>query len=200
VVCGPGVNGRDIGAGNECESDKVFEVQDRSASLRQPEADGGRGEQYAQSLKPFRFHCHLDLSRQKYSIPASHFHFHEAQGELACSFRASASFQPRRVVLMTSLSEFVLGQLDHIQDVGGLFPEREIFADKINAIDPRSDKGRQGVIAGNCNDVAGEDASGLDPLPYPSGYGRIVLQKSFDRTSASMNLNFHVVIFLWSFS
>ena len=109
-----------------------------------------------QPIKPFRFQCHLDLSRQKYSGPASHFHFHEDYGEFACLFRAPASFQPRRVVQMASFSEFVLGQLDHIQDVGGMFPKREIFGDEVNAVDPRSDEGRQGVIAGNGNDVAGE--------------------------------------------
>ena len=151
-MCGPGVNGRDIGAGIECESDEVFGVQDRGASLRQPEVDRGRGEQHVQPLKPFRFQCHLDLSRQKYSVPAGHFHFHEDYGELACPFRAPASLQPRRVVQMASFPEFVLGQLDHIQDVGGMFPPREIFCDEVNAVDPRSDEGRQGVIAGNGNE------------------------------------------------
>lgn len=196
VVCGPGVNGRDIGAGIECESDQIFEVQDRGASLRQPEVDRGRGEQRVQPLKAFGFQWHLDLSRQKYSIPARHFHFHEAYGEIARPFRAPASLQPRRVVHMASFSKCVLGQLDHIQDVGGMFPEREIFGDEVNAVDPRSDVGRQGVIAGNRNDVATEDASGLDSLQYTSRQGRIVLEKSLDRPSASMNSNFHVVHFM----
>src|SRR5208282_384191 len=199
AVCGPSVDGRDIGAGIECDSDEVFEVQDRGASLRQPEVDRGRGEQHAQPMKPFRFQWYLDLNRQKYLIPAGHFHFHEDYGQLACPFRAPASLQPRRVVHLASFSEFVLGQFDHIQDVGGMFPEREIFGDEVNAVDPRSDEGRQGVIAGNCNDVAGEDASGLNSLQYPRYQGRIVLKKSLDRPFASMNSNFHVVHFLLSF-
>ena len=83
---------------------------------------------------------------------------------------------------MASFSEFVLGQLDHIQDVGGIFPEREIFGDEVNAVDLRSGEGRQGIIAGNGDDVAGEDFCGLDSLQYPSCQGRIVLKKSLDRT------------------
>src|SRR5271165_601849 len=151
-------------------------------------------------MKPLRFQWHLDLSRQEYSTPASHFHFHEDYGELAGPFRGPASLQPRRVAHMAAFSEFVLGQLDHVHDVGGMFPEREFFGDEVNAVDPRSDEGRQGVLAGNGNALAGEDASGLDSLQYPSRQGRIVLEKSLDRPSASMNSNFHVLSFLWPFS
>ena len=151
-------------------------------------------------MKPFRFQWHTDLSRQKYSVSAGQFHFHEDHGELACPFRAPASLLSRRVVHMASFSEFVLGQLGHIQDVGGMFPERESFGDEVNAVDPRSGEGRQGLIAGNCNDVAGEEASGLDSLQYPRCQGRIVLKKRLDRPSASMNSNFHFVHFLSLFS
>src|SRR5208337_2116741 len=106
--------------------------------------------------------------------------------------------QLRRIVHMASFSEFVLGQLEHLQDVGGMFPERKSFGDKVNAVDPRGDEGRQGVIAGNCNGVAGEHFSGLDSLQYAKCQGQIVLEKSLDRTSASMNSNFHMVHFLLS--
>jgi hypothetical protein len=81
---------------------------------------------------------------------------------------------------MASFSEFVLWQLDYIQDVGGLFPQREIFGDEVDAVDPRSDEGRQGVIAGNCNDISGEHFCGLDFLQYPRCQGRTVLEKSLD--------------------
>ena len=155
--------------------------------------DGGRGEQPVQPLKPFHFQSHLNLGRQKYSIPASHFHFHEDYGELASPLRASASLQPRRVVHMASFSEVVLGQLDHIQDVAGIIPKGEIFGDEVNAVDPRSDKGRQGEIAGNGDDVSGEDFCGLDFVQYPRCQSRTVLEKSLDGTSLGMNSNFHVV-------
>lgn len=145
-----------------------------------------------QPLKPFRFHCNLDLGRQKYSTPASHLHFHEDYGALACPFRAPASLQPRRVVHVASFLKFVLGQLDYIEDVGRLFPQREMFRNEVNAVNPRSDKGRQRVIAGNCDDVSGEDFCGLDFFQYPRYEGRTLLKKSPDWTSASMNLNFHI--------
>jgi hypothetical protein len=68
---------------------------------------------------------------------------------------------------------------------------------EIHAVDPRSDEGRQGVFAGNCNDVAGEHFRGLDSLQYPTNQRRSVLKESFDRAFASMNSNFHGAQFLF---
>ena len=69
----------------------------------------------------------------------------------------------------------------------GYFQTGRFFRDQVNAVDPRSDEGRQGVIAGNCNGVPGEDFCGLDFLQYTSCQVRIVLEKSLDRTSLGMN-------------
>ena len=52
----------------------------------------------------------------------------------------SAAAPARRVVQMASLPEFVLGQLDHVQNVVGMFPERESFVDEVNAIDGEATK------------------------------------------------------------
>ena len=50
VMRGPGINGCNIGARIECEPDKVFEIQDRGATLTHAEVYGGRGEQGPQPL------------------------------------------------------------------------------------------------------------------------------------------------------
>lgn len=97
---------------------------------------------------------------------------------------------------MTSVSEFVLGHLDHIQNVGRIFPGSEIFADKVNAIDLRRGEGRQGIIPGNGDDLGGEDCRGPDFFQYPICQGLVILNKCLDRPSASLNSNFHVVHFL----
>jgi len=182
VVREPGIGGRNIGAGIECEPDEVFQIHDRRAALTHAEVDCGRGEQRAQALQPLRRQSHPDFGCKKYSGPAGHLQCHKDQSEFACLFWGPPSLQPRRLIQMPSLSEFVFGQLDHVQNVVGMFPDREIFVDKVNAVYPGSGEGRQGIFAGNSNDVAGEHFCGLDARQYRSYQRRVVLKKSLDLT------------------
>ena len=66
---------------------------------------------------------------------------------------------------------------------GGCFQRARPSVDQVNAGDPRRDEGRRGIFTGNGENVGGEHFCRLDSLQYPSDQGRIVLNKSLDRTS-----------------